>query len=113
MEGIGTRILKAGEPVLSIYLAIICNYSLATDYVPKCWKTKRASPVHKGDVKTAPSNFRPISILPIPKKIFEKIVHDQVSVFIKESDLLNDSQSSFRKLFSTTTAVLNASGNHS
>ena len=33
---------------------------------------KRVSPVHKGDVKTDPSNFRPISILPIPMKIFEK-----------------------------------------
>ena len=67
------------------------------------------SPVHKGDVKTDPSNFRPISILPIPMKIFEKIVHDQVSTFIKENTFLNDRQSGFRKLFSTTTAVLDIS----
>ena len=33
--------------------------------------------------KTGPNNFRPILILPIPMKIFEKIVHDQVSVFVK------------------------------
>ena len=88
MDGIGTRILKAGEPVLSIYFAIIFNCSLATGYVPKCWKTIRVSPIYKVDVKTDPSNFRPISILPIPMKIFEKIVHDQVSAFIKESDFL-------------------------
>ena len=42
-------------------------------------------------------------------KIFEKIVHDQVSVFVKENSYLNDRQSGFRKLFSTTTAVLDAS----
>ena len=65
----------------------------------------------QGDVKTDPSNFRPISILPIPMKIFEKIVHDQVSTFIKENTFLNDRQSGFRKLFSTTTAVLDVSEN--
>ena len=61
--------------------------------------TLRKKCVHKGDVKTDPSNFRPISILPIPMKIFEKIVLDQVSTFIKENSFLNDKQSSFRKLF--------------
>ena len=42
-------------------------------------------------------------------KFFEKIVHDQVSVFVKENSYLNDRQSGFRKLFSTTTAVLDVS----
>ena len=44
-------------------------------------------------------------------KIFEKIVHDQVSTFIKENTFLNDRQSGFRKLFSITTAVLDVSEN--
>ena len=44
-------------------------------------------------------------------KIFEKIVHDQVSTFIKENTFLNDRPSGFRKLFSTTTAVLDVSEN--
>ena len=39
--------------------------------------------IHKAEVKTDPSNFRHIFIFPIPMKIFEKIVHDQVSAFIK------------------------------
>ena len=109
LDGIGTRIHKAGSPVLSIYLAQIFNQSLNIGYVPKCWKIKRVSPIHKGDKKTDPNNFRPISILPIPMKMFEKIVHDQVSVFVKENSYLNDRQSGFRKLFSTTTAVLDVS----
>ena len=36
----------------------------------------------------------------IPMKMFEKIVHDQISVFVKENSYLNDRQSGFRKLFS-------------
>ena len=89
------ELLKAH--VLSIYLSKIFHCSLATGYVPKCWKIKRVSHVHKGDVKTDPSNFKPISIFPIPMKIFEKIVHDQVPTFIKENAFLNDRQSGVRK----------------
>ena len=89
--------------------AKIFNKSLQTGYVPKVWKIKRVSPLHKGESKTDCNNFRPISILPIPMKIFEKIVHDQVFCFIKESKILSDRQSGFRKLFSTSTAVLDVS----
>ena len=109
LDGIGTKILKAGSPVLSIFLTKIFNLSLNSGYVPKCWKMKRVSPIHKGDSSTDPNNFRPISILPIPMKIFEKLVHDQVSEFIKANKFLSDRQSGFRKLFSTSTAVLDVS----
>ena len=44
-------------------------------------------------------------------KIFQKIVPDQVSTFIKENAFLNDRQPGFRKLFSTTTAVIDVSEN--
>ena len=104
LDGICTRLLKPGSPVLSIYLAKIFNLSLKLGSVPKCWKTKRIFPLYKGDLKTEPSNFKPISILPISMKIFEKIVQDQVSEFIKENKFLSDRQSGFRKLFSTNTS---------
>ena len=42
-------------------------------------------------------------------KIFEKIVHDQVSEFIKKNKFSSDRQSGFRKLFSTNTAILDVS----
>jgi hypothetical protein len=109
LDGIGSRLLKAASPVLSIYLTSIFNSSLSTGYVPKCWKTKRVSPIHKNGSKTDPNNYRPISILPIPMKIFEKLVHDQISSFICEHDYLNGRQSGFRKLFSTATAVVDVS----
>ena len=51
LDGIGSRLLKAGSPVVSIYLNIIFNASASNGYVPKCWKLKRVSPIHKGDEK--------------------------------------------------------------
>ena len=109
LDGIGTRLLKSGSPVLSIYLAQIFNQSLEIGYVPRIWKTKRVSPLHKGDSKTDPTNYRPISILPIPMKILEKLVHEQAVGFIKDNSIISDFQSGFRKLYSTNTAVLEVS----
>ena len=106
LDVIGSRLLKAGSPVLSIYLTSIFNTSLLTGYVPKCWKTKRVSPIFKSGIKTDPNNYRSTSILPTPMKIFEKLVHEQISTFICQHDYLNERQSGFRKLFSTATAHL-------
>ena len=77
------------------------NLSLKLGSVPKRWKTIKVSSLYTGDLKTDPSNFRPVSILPIPMKSFEKIVYQHVSEFIKENKFLSERQSGFRKLFFT------------
>ena len=53
-------------------------------------------------------NYRPISIIPVVAKIFERIVYDQVKLFIDENKLLFKNQSGFRSLHSTVTALLEA-----
>ena len=50
---------------------------------------KRVSPVHKGDVKTDPNNFRHLYFMYIYQNFLEKTVPDQVSAF-KENAFLND-----------------------
>jgi hypothetical protein len=100
------KLLKAGNPVLSKVLCILFNKSLLSGNVPKSWKIKRVSPLHKGNDRDIMDNYRPISIMPIAMKVFEKIVHAQLSLFIQENDLLMSRQSGFRKLYSTSTAVI-------
>ena len=41
-------------------------------------------------------NYRPISLLPIFGKIFEKIIFNRICNFLLEEDLLNPNQSGFR-----------------
>ena len=74
--------------------------------VPKCWKKKRVTPVFKkGDIDDV-NNYRPISILSVSMKVFEKVVHNQVYDFLKESNILSENQSGFRNSHSTDTAVI-------
>ena len=51
------------------------------------------------------NNYRPISILPIVSKIKERAVHQQVSEFLDENQLLPSNQSGFRPKHSTATAL--------
>ena len=38
--------------------------------------------------KTKPSNYRPISLLPLISKIFEKVIHEQTNSFISFNKVL-------------------------
>ena len=102
---IGVKVLKAGLPVLSPILTSLFNKSLMQGYVPTCWKKKRISPLFKTGDPFDVNNYRPISILPVTMKVFEKIIHNQMSSFLIKHNILNTNQSGFRKLHSTSTAV--------
>ena len=47
------------------------NLSISTGVFPSEWKTGRIVPIPKGNNQSLPSGFRPISILPIVRKLFE------------------------------------------
>ena len=48
------------------------------------------------------NNYRPISLLPIPSKIFEHLIHSQVDQYLDNIKFYSDSQGGFRKEHSTT-----------
>ena len=52
------------------------------------------------------NNYRPISILPVTMKIFEKVVYQQVVNFLDLCNILSSSQSGLRNAHSTDTAVI-------
>ena len=69
----------------------------------------------KGGSRSDVGNYRPISLLPLPGKILEKIVHTRLSLFLENNNLLSDEQNDFRKNRSTihgivhlTKTILNA-----
>ena len=50
-------------------------------------------------------NYRPISLLSLPGKILEKVVHKNLMVFLEENNLLSQFQYGYKKNMSTTTSV--------
>ena len=56
--------------------------------------------------KSLRSNYRPISVLPVVSRLFEKLVFNQLYKYLDSNGLLSNGQSGFRSLFSTLTCLL-------
>ena len=57
----------------------LVNSAFSTSVFPENLKNARVTPVFKKDDKFLKINYQPISILPAFSKIFERIMHDQLS----------------------------------
>ena len=64
---------------------------------PDPWKMSNVCPIHKKESKSLKENYRPISLLPILAKIFEKIIFDSLYDYFIGNNLLNRCQSGFIK----------------
>ena len=106
LDGISTKLLKEVGPIVSASLTYIINQSLTTGIFSNDWKVARVTRIYKGDIKTNPNNYRPISVLPIVSKLIERVVFSQFYDFLMRHDLLADAQSGFQPCHSTLTALL-------
>ena len=52
------------------------------------------------------NNYRPISVLPVLSKVMERHVHDSLSSYLCENNLIYSKQSGFQKLHTTETALI-------
>ena len=72
-DNLTPRLLKATADILVNPLTHLFSLSLSSCKVPELWKTAHVVPVPKKSCSTV-YDFRPISLLPLPSKILEKIV---------------------------------------
>ena len=95
-------VLKNCEPELSYILAELFNKCLKVSCFPDCWKVSSVVPVFKnvGERSTA-KNYRPVSLLSVVSKIFEKLVNNRIVDHPEKCSLFSDFQYGFRSSRST------------
>ena len=113
LDKIPCKLFKLAVGIISPSLSCIFNRSIESGVFPDEWKSARVTHIFKKGVKTDPRNYRPISVLPVVAKIFEKAVYNQFYKFMSDNKLLCSSQSGFRSLHSTLTALLEATNSWS
>ena len=101
-----TRFVKLVAVYLADPLMHIINNCIKRSYFPTKWKMARVSPIPKVVNPTSMYELRPISMLPVLFKVFEKAVGIQMMSFAERASLLHEGLSSFWKGHSTTTALL-------
>ena len=77
-----------------------------TGEIPNDWKAAKVCPIYKEGSPLDTSNYRPISLLSVCLKLFEKIVHKQLYLHLATNGLLSTNQSGFRPTHSTVTALI-------
>ena len=91
-------------------LVYLFNLSFTIGNFPDTWKRATIIPLYKGGDKTDVSNYRPVSLLPLPGKLIEKIVHCRMTEFFNRHKVITDSQGGFRKGFSTASSIADLTG---
>ena len=76
------KILEASKESCSGLLAKLFNNKLLTSSFPTELKVPDVSPIFKEDDPLKTKNYRPVSLLPVVSKIFEKLLHKQMSLHV-------------------------------
>ena len=85
---------------------IISNNILQTGIFPDQWKKANVTPVHKKNDKQLITNYRPISLLPILAKVYERIIFKNLYNYLISNNLITKNQSGFRPGDSVTNQLL-------
>ena len=103
---IPTNFLKLFKDELSKPISLLANISLHMSMFPNILKTANVTPIFKNDDDALHNNYRPISLLSNVSKIFEKIIHARLSVFLSTNNILYEKQFGFRNKHSTNHALI-------
>jgi len=105
IDNLGGRFLKDGAKVFAKSLTQLFNLSIKKSVFPDKYKIAKLKPLYKKGSKIEPKNYRPISLLPLVSKCFEKIVHYQKQDYLDTHKILYKYQSGFRTKHSTDTCL--------
>ncbi len=111
LDPIHSYLLQAISATLLPALTHIINTSLHTGIFPTAFKQARVTPLLKKPTLNTYliENYRPVSLLPFIAKTRERVVLNQVSLFLSQNNKLDAKQSGFRSGHSTVTALLSVS----
>ena len=78
------------KPLIILFLSF-----LEEGAYPDDWKKSNVVPVHKKESKKLIKNYRPISLLPVFSKVFERIIFNSLFNYFPGNKLFTEYQSGF------------------
>ena len=101
-DGVTPTVLKNCDSSLSQPLARLFHLSYSSGVYPTNWKLTNVQPVFKkkGN-RSDPRDYRPIAITSILAKVMEKVIKQNLMIYLETNDLIHDRQYGFRSKRST------------
>ena len=103
-DNLDPQFLKGILPKILPFITHIFNTIITTSTFPQLWKKSKIIPISKST-----NEYRPIAIVPFLSKVFESIIHEQISIHLSKNKLITNFQSGYRTGHSCVTALLNVS----
>ena len=105
-DNIPTNRLKTNVMTLAPILSNLTNKSLAYGVFPHSLKRAKILPMFKSKDKLNIVNYRPISIVPVISKVYEKVFYSRLYDYFSTHNILSSLQFGFRSGASTKHALL-------
>ena len=104
-DKITSPIIKVSAPYIISPLTHICNAALSSGIFPDRLKYAIVKPIYKKGSRQDISNYRPISLLTMFSKIFEKLMFNRLHTHFETNGILVHEQYGFRIKHSTEQAA--------
>lgn len=96
-DNVPANVVKQNIHILAKPLLHLVNLSISTGIFPDIYKTAKVFPLYKANDYTDKNNFRPISLLSVFSKVLERVVKEQLVVFLLANKILSERQYGFRE----------------
>lgn len=106
-DGVPNKFLKNFKHMLVPKYTEMFNHCIIANQFPSSLKTAKVIPLYKAGSKSDICNYRPISVLNSASKPFERLLHDQIRVFLDQHNVINQNQFGFIPKSNTLTASIN------
>ena len=88
LDMISARLLRECTDLISYSLCEVFNLSTITGVFPEEWKCSKVIPLFKQGERADINNYRPISIIPVVAKVFERIIYDQLYAYLSDNNMI-------------------------
>ena len=105
IDGVLPDLVKLCADVISRPLSHCINSSFSSGIFPKKLKIAKVLPIHKKGNKRDVANKRPISLLNLFCKIYEKTLFNRIYKYVEAYNILTSCQHGFRANHSTESAI--------
>jgi hypothetical protein len=78
-------------------IVLLFNYIFESEVWPARWSTGVIVPLHKGDSRLDPANYRPITLMAVMGKLFGSIINARLQDFSERTGSISDYQGGFRR----------------
>ena len=105
LDNLGTAFLMSAISILDKEFTYLYNQIILLGIFPDAWKVASVTPIPKVAIPKVCGELRPISILPLPGRLLEKIINSRMQAFLEKTKYFEDNQFGFRRNKSTTQAL--------